>query len=89
MKKVLVAGEEYEAEKIVKTEKDIIGYINGHEVFKFAGIRNMNVFSLAGGAEWDEMELSPQEELIFLKARQDESDKAILSLINTVLMEGM
>lgn len=89
MKKLLVAGEEYEAEKIVKTATDIIGYINGHEVFKFGGIRNIDAFSLADGAEWDNKELTPEEEMKQLRIRQDESENAILSLMDMSLMGGI
>lgn len=89
MKTLRVAGEVYEAEKIIKTETDVIGYTNGHEVFKFGGIRNMDAYSLADGAEWDQKELTEKEELEIYKKRLDETENALLSLIDMSLMGGI
>ncbi|PKH09868.1 hypothetical protein [Planomicrobium sp. MB-3u-38] len=89
MKTLKVADKVYEAEKIIKTETDIIGYTNGHEIFKFSGVRNMDVFILANGAEWDQQALSEREELEIYKRRLDEMENALLSLIDMSLMGGI
>lgn len=89
MKSLLVAGESYEAEQIMKKDNEIRGMTNGQEVFKFTGIRKMDVFSLANGADWDIEQPSPEEEMQKLRLRQDESENAILSLINMSLLGGM
>lgn len=53
MKTLFVNGETFEAEKIVKTNTSIVGYINGKEVFAFRGINDFSVFQLEEGQEWD------------------------------------
>lgn len=53
MKKLIVDGEMFEAERIVKTDTDIIGYDGGREVFAFRGIKDFNKFQLEEGQEWD------------------------------------
>lgn len=53
MKKLIHDGEEYIAEKIVKTDTDIIGYNGETEVFVFRGISDFSQFQLAEGQEWD------------------------------------
>lgn len=55
MSKIMtVHGQQYEAERIVKTSKDIIGYNGEQEVFAFRGISDFSGFALADGQEWDE-----------------------------------
>lgn len=46
MKKLIFNGEEYEAERIVKTNTDIIGYNGNQEVFAFRGISDFSQFTL-------------------------------------------
>lgn len=53
MKTLLVKGEIYEAERIVKTDTEIIGYTNGVVVFAFRGINDFSAFQLAEGQDWD------------------------------------
>ena len=53
MKKLIFNGEEYEAERIVKTNTDIIGYKGNQEVFAFRGINDFSAFQLADGQEYD------------------------------------
>lgn len=43
------ANERHEADKVVKTDDSIIGYINDKEVFSFRGISDFSLFSLEGG----------------------------------------
>ena len=59
MKKLKFNGEEYEAERIVKTNTDIIGYNGNQEVFAFRGINDFSAFQLADGQEYD---ISPEQE---------------------------
>jgi len=50
MKKLKVNGETFEAEKVIKTDKDIIGYdINDNEIFSFKGISDFTGFVLKDG----------------------------------------
>jgi len=47
MKKLLFNNEIYETEKIIKTDKDILGYdINNNEIFSFKGISDFTGFVL-------------------------------------------
>ena len=47
MKKLTVNNEIFEAEKIIKTDKNIIGYdINDNEIFSFKGISDFTGFVL-------------------------------------------
>lgn len=89
MKKLLVAGEVYEAEQIIKTENDVIGYTNGHEVFKFGGIRNMEAYSLANGAAWDVKDLSMAEELALYKERLSAAENALMGLMEMNMGGGI
>jgi len=55
---------EYKAEKIIKTETDIIGQDdNGNELFSFKGISDFTGFTLEEGQEFDIIEPSEQETL--------------------------
>lgn len=53
MKTLTVNNEEYQAERIVKTNTSIIGYNGNTEVFGFRGISDFSKFQLAEGQEWD------------------------------------
>jgi len=53
MKALTFSGEQYQAERIVKTDTDIIGYNGNTEVFLFRGISDFTQFQLAEGQEWD------------------------------------
>lgn len=53
MKTLTVNNETYQAERIVKTNTDIIGYNGNTEVFGFRGISDFSKFQLAEGQEWD------------------------------------
>jgi len=47
MKKLILNNEIFEAEKIIKTDKNIIGYdINNNEIFSFKGISDFTGFVL-------------------------------------------
>ena len=52
--KILYVGDEiYKAEKIIKSDKTIIGYIGNVETFSFRGIKDFTQFKLKDGQEWD------------------------------------
>lgn len=53
----------YEAEIIIKTDTDIIGYINDNEVFAFKGIKDFSIFKLENGQEFDILEEDLQQEI--------------------------
>ena len=53
MKTLFISGEELQAERVVKTNTDIIGYNGNAEVFVFRGISDFSLFQLAEGQEWD------------------------------------
>jgi hypothetical protein len=54
MKKLIFNGEEYQADKINNTGRDIIGYDAGdREVWSFRGITDMSKFSLEAGQIYD------------------------------------
>ena len=53
MKKLYHNDETYRAEKVVKTNTDIIGFNNYKETFAFRGIKDWSQFNLEDGQEWD------------------------------------
>jgi hypothetical protein len=66
MKTLTFMGEEYEAERIVKTNTDIIGYNGNSEVFSFKGISDFSLFQLAEGEIFD-TDLSPEVRILALE----------------------
>ena len=68
---------EYLAEKIVKHQDYIKGYINGIEVFSFDGISDFSHYELLDGQEYDQKELSEKERIEHLE-----------SVINNLLLGG-
>ncbi|MFC0652050.1 hypothetical protein ACFFF5_10115, partial [Lederbergia wuyishanensis] len=52
-KNLIAYGEVFEAEKIVKSDTSIIGYIGNSEVFAFRGISDFSQFQLDKGQKWD------------------------------------
>lgn len=56
MKKLMVNDEVLEAEKIIKTETDIIGYVNNKEVFAFRGVKDFSIFKLENEQQFDTQE---------------------------------
>lgn len=53
--------ETLQAEKIVKGDDYIIGYISDKEVFSFTGITDFAGYHLAEGEEWDSVELTADQ----------------------------
>lgn len=96
MKRINIFGEVLEAECIVSTEDSVTGTIQGREVFRFSGIRDVAEVELLDGAEWDEPALSAEEqlreskrEIDLLKKRLDSSEDGLLSMMDITIMGGM
>ena len=66
MKTLFISGEELQAERVVKTNTDIIGYNGNTEVFSFKGISDFTQFKLAEGEVWD-TDLSPEARILALE----------------------
>lgn len=49
MKKVIIDGKQFEAEIVIKTDTDIIGYTRDVEVFAFRGITDFSQFQFPEG----------------------------------------
>lgn len=73
MKTLTVNNETYQAERIVKTNTDIIGYNGNTEVFVLRGISDFTQFKLAEGESFDS-DLSPE-------ARIQALEEALLMLL--------
>jgi|BioPla2DNA2_1021312.scaffolds.fasta_scaffold42881_5 hypothetical protein len=61
MKKLIYNNEQYTAERIVRTDKNIIGYNGDNEVFAFRGISDFSQFELEDGQEFD---MDEKEEMV-------------------------
>ena len=66
MKTLIFNNEEYQAERIVKTNTDIIGYNGNAEVFSFKGVSDFSLFQLANGEVFD-TDLSPEARITALE----------------------
>ena len=84
MKKLTFNNEIFEAEKIIKTDKDIIGYdINDNEIFSFKGISDFTGFILKDENDIViEFEAPPITEIELLK----EDSEASKETMNFILM---
>lgn len=72
MKILTFNKEQFKAEKIIKSETDIIGKdINGNEVFAFRGISNFSGFALEEGQTFD-TELTIEERMLLMQKAIDE-----------------
>lgn len=67
MKRVVFAGENYEAERFVISHNTIIGYVGEHEVVSFRGISDFSKFSLEDAGEFDIPVPTLEEKLIALE----------------------
>lgn len=64
-------GEQYKADKIIKTETDIIGKdSNGNELFAFRGINDFTDFDLEEGQTFD-TELTIEERMSLIQKAID------------------
>jgi len=68
MKILKFLGNKYQAEKIVKNENTIKGYINGIEVFSFEGISDFSQYQLLNGQSYDVKEITDKEKIENLEA---------------------
>lgn len=59
MKTLTVENNQFQAERIVKTDTDIVGYVGDKIEFSFKGISDFTGFTLAEGETWD-IDLSPE-----------------------------
>lgn len=66
MKTLIFNNEEYQAERIVKNDANIIGYNGNQEVFSFKGISDFSQFQLADGEVFD-IDLSPEARILALE----------------------
>ena len=92
MKKLLFNNNVYEAEVIIKTDNDIVGYSNNVVVFKFSGISDFSGFMLDDGQEFDEPAPSLEEKILQLKQEKDQLaetlDMVLTDLIPTLFLGG-
>lgn len=63
MMTLIYNGEKLVAERIVKTNDGIIGYNGQVEIFKFSGISDFSLFTLAEGQEFDLPEPTEKERI--------------------------
>lgn len=97
MKILIFNNQEFKAEKIIKNEDSIIGYIEGKEVFTFKGIKDFSLFTLKDGAEFD-IEITEEQQLLSTvllenanikeQLKQQQELCATLTLQVTELREG-
>ena len=72
MKTLKFNNEEFKAEKIIKTEKDIVGQdLQGNEVFSFRGISDFSLFVLEEGQTFD-TELTIEERMALMQKAIDD-----------------
>lgn len=71
MKTLCFADQTYQAEEIVKTKDNIIGYVNGNEVFSIRGISDFSQFTLDEGQVFDKPKLTDLENLRLELARSN------------------
>ncbi|BDR82564.1 hypothetical protein [Clostridium tetani] len=82
MKKLMVNDEVLEAEKIMKTETDIIGYVDNKEVFAFRGIKDFSIFKLENEQQFD----TPEDDL---NKRIKALEQSNAELMNLLAMQSM
>ena len=81
MKTLIFNGEEFEAEKIIKTETSIIGKDNQNNVkFEFRGVSDFTMFTLEEGQTFYVPEQTIEEKL---KSTQQELEETQNRLIET------
>lgn len=86
MKTLTFEGQEFEAERIVKTRDSISGYIGTDEVFTFRGISDFSGYVLDG--EWDPATQTPEEmleEIKQLRKRVNDAEQAVFAMPDFLL----
>lgn len=86
MKRMKLFDEIYTAERICQKEGTVTGHVGSGIVFKFVNVKNLSLFEILDGAEWDAPE---DDDLEHFKKRQAASEKAILSILDMSLMGGI
>lgn len=88
MKALNFNNEKFEADKIIKTETDIVGYDSkGTEVFAFRGISDFTKFELEEGQTFDveqNAEETISKEVANLKISDMKKDTIITSALQTI-----
>lgn len=80
MKLLNFSNEQFQAEKIVKTDTDIVGYdSNRNELFTFRGISDFSGFTLEEGQTFNTEEPSEQEALNAQLLKENADMKAQLA----------
>ncbi|BBN97513.1 hypothetical protein [Sporolactobacillus terrae] len=64
MKTLTFKGEEFQAEKIIKTDSEVMGLVGSTVIFSFRGITDFSKFTLADGAEFDAEPASEEQQQI-------------------------
>lgn len=82
MKTLSFNNEEYQAERIVKTETDIIGYNGDSVVFSFKGISDFTLFELVEG-------VFDIDENLLLRQKIVEQDMVLEELMFAIIPELM
>ncbi|WP_347722508.1 hypothetical protein [Lysinibacillus capsici] len=75
MRKLEFLGEFYEAERIVKEDNSITGYIDNLKVFSFQGITDFSLF------KFDDEEIFDLDENSLLKERLKSVEEALMFLM--------
>lgn len=63
MKTLYFLDEQHTAERIIKTETDVVGYVDNEIVFRFSGVTDFSIFTLADGQTFDKMPVSDHERI--------------------------
>jgi len=72
MRKLSYLDEIYNAERIIKTDSEIIGYTNNEVVFRLSGINDFSEFTLIDGQGFDIKEQSVEDKIELLQAEKDQ-----------------
>lgn len=89
MKTLNFNNEQYKAEKIIKTETDIVGQdANGNELFAFRGINDFTGFALEEGQIFDVEQLTQEKilskELANIKIDNMKKDLTMTNALKTI-----
>lgn len=88
MKILKFANQEFKAEKIIKTETDIIGQdLRGDEIFAFRGISDFSRFTLADGQSFDieeNLEETISKEVATMKIDNMKKDVMMTNSLKTI-----
>lgn len=80
MRTLTVLGEQFEAERVVKTTDSIIGYNGQAEVFAFRGISDFSAFEIDGGYDEPVPDILDEVDGLKRKLATAEAETAALNL---------